>query len=397
LIGTVQDITDYRLLEQQFLQAQKLESLGRLASGVAHDFNNLITVISGYSDLALTGLQDTDPLFESLSEIRKAGDRAASLTQQLLAFSRKQLLQPVPLNVNTVILEAEKLLRRLIGEDIDLRLQLNPSCGTVVADPGQLHQVIMNLVVNARDAMPQGGSIIIESDNVELNQGYTESRPEMRPGSYVLLVVSDTGTGMNDEVKSHIFDPFFTTKSRGTGTGLGLSTVYGIVKQTGGWIWVYAEIGKGSTFKIYLPRVRSAIVSAKQAPARVRLSGTETVLVVEDQADVRKLAVAMLRTYRYIVIEAATPEEALSIIVQRAASIDVVVTDIVMPGLSGPDLIENIKASRPNLAVVFMSGYTEDTSLLSGIISGDAVYLPKPFTAEQLAAKVREALARVKS
>jgi PAS domain S-box-containing protein len=396
LIGTVQDITDYRLLEQQFFQAQKLESLGRLAGGVAHDFNNLITVISGFGDLALAGLQKTDPLYESLSEIRKAGDRAASLTQQLLAFSRKQLLQPVPLNINTVILEAEKLLRRLIGEDIDLRLQLNPSCGTVLADPGQIHQVIMNLVVNARDAMPRGGSVLIESDNVELDEGYTENRPQMRPGSYVLLAVSDTGVGMDDEVKSHLFDPFFTTKSRGTGTGLGLSTVYGIVKQTGGWIWVYSEIGKGSTFKIYLPRVRSSIVSTRQAPERVALTGTETVLVLEDQAEVRKLAVAMLRTYRYTVLQAATPEEALSIMAQSAESIDVVVTDVVMPGLSGPDFVEKIKAARPDIAVVFMSGYTEDASLLRGIISGYAVYLPKPFTAEQLAAKVREALARNK-
>ena len=255
LAGTVQDITEYWQLEQQFLQAQKLESLGRLAGGVAHDFNNLVTVINGYSELARLRLRESDPVREHVDEIHKAGERAADLTQQLLAFSRKQLMQPKPLNLNTVVTDAERLLRRLIREDITLQMHLDPYLGTVMADPVQIHQVIMNLVVNARDAMPDGGAIVIDTGNVEVEDEYVEKHSGVAPGAYVTLSVSDTGVGMDEEAKAHIFDPFFTTKPRGSGIGLGLATVYGIVKQSGGWIWVYSEPGNGATFKIYLPRV----------------------------------------------------------------------------------------------------------------------------------------------
>ena len=394
MIGTVQDITDYKLLEEQFLQAQKLESLGRLAGGVAHDFNNLLTVINGYSDLVFQALGQADPLRESIAEIRKAGESASSLTRQLLVFSRKQRVQAQQVDLNSVVSDAQKMLQRLVGEDVQLNIRCDPTLGTTVADAGQMQQVIMNLVVNARDAMPNGGSIFLETANVDLDERYEEGHPDMKPGSYVMLAVSDTGIGMTEEVKRRIFEPFFTTKPRGMGTGLGLATVYGIVKQSGGWIWVYSEPGKGTTFKTYLPRVGlvESVESGKQTATS--FAGSATILLVEDQAEVRKLAATVLRTHGYAVFEAANAEEALALCGQVPGPIHLLLTDVVMPGLSGPELLENVKRLYPDIKVLFMSGYTEHMSLQNGIFAEDVGYIDKPFTAGSLATKVREALGK---
>jgi two-component system cell cycle sensor histidine kinase/response regulator CckA len=286
MIGTVQDVTDYKQLEEQFLHAQKMESLGRLAGGIAHDFNNLLTVINGYGDLVFEALGQGDPLRESIDEIRKAGESASTLTRQLLVFSRKQRVQAQALDLNGVVSDAQKMLQRLVGEDIQLNIRRDPMLGTTVADPGQILQVIMNLVVNARDAMPHGGSIFLETVNVDLDERYEERHPDVKPGSYVMLAVSDTGIGMTEEVKRRVFEPFFTTKPRGVGTGLGLATVYGIVKQSGGWIWVYSEPGKGTTFRIYLPRVGGVETAEGEKETTPSLEGSATILLVEDQPEV---------------------------------------------------------------------------------------------------------------
>jgi CheY-like chemotaxis protein len=298
------------------------------------------------------------------------------------------------IDLNSVVSDAQRMLKRLVGEDIALHIKLEPSATTVAADTGQIHQVIMNLVVNARDAMPRGGSILIETAVVELGEYYAERHPDVPNGTYVLLAVSDTGSGMDESVKSRVFEPFFTTKPRGMGTGLGLATVYGIVKQSGGWIWVYSEPGKGSTFKIYLPRLDPAHVLEGEKEADPPLGGTETVLLVEDQPDVRKLAATVLRKRNYVVLEASGGEEALALCERIAEPIHLVLTDVVMPGLSGPELVEKLKASRPELKVLFMSGYTENATLHSGVLYSDVAYIPKPFTAEGLARKVREVLGR---
>jgi two-component system cell cycle sensor histidine kinase/response regulator CckA len=393
LTGTVQDITDFRRLEELLLQSQKLEGVGRLAGGVAHDFNNLLTVINGYSDLLLGQIEELDPLHGPLVEIRKAGQRAADLTQQLLAFSRRQVLQLRPVDLNAVIADLEKMLRRVIGEDIDLATSLHPAAGAVLADPGQIHQVVMNLVLNARDAMPGGGHLTIETAPVDLDERYARQHPGVTPGPYVMLAVSDTGVGMDAETQAHLFEPFFTTKPRGVGTGLGLSTVYGIVKQSNGSVWVYSEVGKGTTFKVYLPRVDAAPEpAAPPAPEGPAMRGFETVLVVEDEPEVRRLTCEILKAHGYRVLEAANAGEALLLSERHPAPIHLMITDVVMPGLNGRELAERLSPLRPGLRVLFMSGYMENTIAHRGLLDPDVAYLQKPFMPEQLLTKVRATL-----
>jgi len=398
VVGALLDITERKRAEaeesklrEQLLQAQKLESVGRLAGGVAHDFNNLLTVINGYADILLKELIPPDPMHEMVDDIRKAGQRAADLTRQLVLLSRKQVAQASEVNLNDVITEVEKMLARVIGVDIRLESALSPSLGCVLADPGQLHQVLMNLAVNARDAMPGGGTLLIETRNVDLDDSYAEQHAEVKPGPYVQLKVSDTGIGMTKDAMSHLFEPFFTTKRPGEGTGLGLATVYGIVKQSGGSIWVYSEPGRGATFTIYLPRIEAGTnVEHEPTPTPPSLHGTGTVLVVEDQEQLRKMAGRVLRSYGYRVLEAANPAEALLHSERDAGPIHLVLTDVVMPGMTGPELADRIKSLRPAIAVVFMSGYSE--RLIADRMDLAGSYLPKPFSPEDLAAKVRSVL-----
>ena len=347
IFGMSRDITSQKRSEEeraklwaQLLQAQKMESVGRMAGGVAHDFNNLLTVINGYSDLLLQQITPEDPIQEPISEIRKAGARATSLSRQLLVFSREQVVRPKVFDLNEVIGEVEKMLGGVLGDDIRIETSLSPSLGSIMADAGQFHQVLVNLIVNARDAMPGGGKILIETLNVDLDQGYALQHPELAPGPYVLMTVSDDGLGMSEEVRSHLFEPFFTTKKQGEGTGLGLATVYGIIKQTGGAIFVYSEPGAGATFKIYLPRVDEAIKAEDETKTAITtLRGTETVLVVEDQQELRRLAAAILRRYGYEVLEAANASEALVHAERHTGRIHLMVTDLVMPGMTGAELV----------------------------------------------------------
>jgi PAS domain S-box-containing protein len=397
-VGAWLDISEKRRAEeeqsklrQQLEQAQKLESVGRLAGGVAHDFNNLLTVINGYSDLLLRKLKSDDPLHESISEILKAGQLAANLTRQLLLLSRRRVTQAKSVNLNDVIVEVEKMLARVIGEDIRLEFDLDPSLGHVLADSGQLHQIVMNLAINARDAMPGGGSLTIETRNVDLDDTYANQYAEIRPGPYVQLRVSDTGIGMTSDVMAHLFEPFFTTKQPGEGTGLGLATVYGIVKQAGGSIWAYSEPGRGATFQIYLPRIGADTKSAHESmPAPSSLAGSETVLVVEDQELLRKMAGSVLRSYGYRVLEAANPGEALLHAERHPGPIHLMLTDVVMPGMAGPDLVARLKPLRPDMEVIFMSGYSERTIMQRTQLGSS--YLAKPFSPESLTTKVREVL-----
>jgi two-component system cell cycle sensor histidine kinase/response regulator CckA len=384
------DITERNNLEEQFSQAQRLESIGRLAGGVAHDFNNLLTVINGYAAVILSDLPPASLLAHRVAEISAAGQRAAALTEQLLAFSRRQLVQPRVLNLNHVITDIDKMLRRLIGEDIELVTKLSTDLGNVKADAGQLQQVIMNLAVNARDAMPQGGSLIIETSSVLLDEDYCGTHPQVRPGAYVMLGVTDTGTGMTPEVQQRIFEPFFTTKPHGTGTGLGLATVHGMVRQNGGWIWVYSEPGAGTTFKIYFPGTDEA-VSQPHAIVKADVRGNETILVVEDQEEVRALAVTVLERYGYRVLSAAGGEEAIALANGFQGIIHLLLTDIVMPGMNGRALAKQLAAQR-TLRVLFMSGYTESAIAHRGILDAGLDYIQKPFTPESLADKVREVL-----
>ncbi len=385
--------TEQVRLREQLLQSQKMEAIGRLAGGVAHDFNNLLTVINGYSELALSRVAESDPLQPGLQQIHKAGEHAANLTQQLLAFSRRQPIQPRVLDVNAAVRDTEKLLRRLIGDDIELTCILDRDLASVNADPGQIHQVILNLVVNARDAMPSGGKLVIETRNVDLDHRYAANHWTVEPGSYVTLSVSDTGTGMDEETLRHVFEPFFTTKEMGKGTGLGLATVFGIVKQAGGHASVYSEPGRGTTFRIYLPRAeKTAASTGAVAPQRFDTRGQETVLVVEDQTQVRGLACAILRGCGYRVLEAANGPEALRLSDSYLGGIDLLVTDVVMPQMSGPKLAENLKALRPVIQVLYISGYTGNIALDQSGEQGSTNYLQKPFSTEGLARKVREIL-----
>jgi len=381
-------------LQQQFQHAQKMESVGQLAGGVAHDFNNLLTVINGYSDLLLSALQKGDPLRDKLDEIRKAGGKAASLTQQLLAFSRKQLIDPRPLDLNDLVAGTREMFQRLVGEDVVLTTTLAPSLRPVMADQGQMHQVLMNLVVNARDAMPTGGRLTIGTQNVEVNEGMAAGCPGINPGPHVLLTVADTGFGIDSETRQHIFEPFFTTKGEGKGTGLGLSTVYGIVRQRGGGVLVESEVGKGTTFRIYLPQTKLAPPPPTVAPSvSGTLRGSETVLVVEDQDEVRKVVVAVLGKCGYCVLAAAGGGEALLLAAHHPGPIHLMLTDVVMPQMNGKELAEQLKILRPETKVLYVSGYEGNILADQGILDPGVSCLPKPFTPDGLAAKVRSVLA----
>lgn len=384
---------EHRKLEEQLHQSRKLEAVGRLAGGIAHDFNNLLTAIIGYSQLSLRRLPEGSPLRSTMNEIKLAGDRAAALTRQLLAFSRKQVLQPKVIALNEIVIEMETLLRRTIGEDIEFRTLLDPTAGNVNADPSQMEQVIMNLVVNARDAMPNGGRLTFETSRVQLDESYIQHHVEFTAGTYVRLAVSDTGCGMDEATKQRIFEPFFTTKPEGMGTGLGLSTVYGIVKQSGGHIWVYSEPEKGTTFKIYFPLVEQALEAKLPAVGATELMpGTETILVIEDHEVVRKLVVEILSASGYKVLEAESPEVALTICSERSEPIDLLLTDVVMPGMSGREVASQSLVSHPEMRVLFMSGYTDQAIVHHGVLDEGTNFIQKPFSPHALAQKVREVL-----
>ncbi|MBM4319695.1 MAG: response regulator, partial [Deltaproteobacteria bacterium] len=379
-------------LEEQLKLAQRLEAVGRLAGGVAHDFNNLLSVIISYAGFAVDELRESDPVRADIVEIQSAGQRAAALTRQLLAFSRKQLLEPEVLNLNRTVSGIESMLRRLLGEDIDIEVHLADDLGSVLADPGQIEQVIMNLSVNARDAMPQGGKLTIETVNVELDAEYADQHVAVKPGRFVMLSVTDTGTGMDAATREHIFEPFFTTKEKGKGTGLGLSTVYGIVKQSGGYIWVYSEPGRGTTFKVYLPRVDAPAAEARRRAVSAMPTGSETVLVVEDEDAVRRLAERILRSAGYEVLSAASGGDALVLCEKHGGGVDLLLTDVVMPQMSGRELAERLSKLCPRLKVLYMSGYTDNAIVHHGVLDPGTRFLGKPFAAAELTRKVREVL-----
>ena len=382
--------------EERLRQAQKMEAVGQLAGGVAHDFNNLLAVIIGYSELVLRRLptDGNERAIQHIEEIRKAGERAKSLTSQLLAFSRKQVMQPKVLDLNAVIRDLDKMMRRLIGENIEVRTVLFGDLGTVKADPGQVEQVLLNLAVNARDAMPNGGRITIETANIELDANYAKTHRLVNSGPHVMIAVSDTGCGMSAELQSRIFEPFFTTKDKDKGTGLGLSTVYGIIQQSGGNVWVYSEPGHGTTFKIYLPRVDEVAPASERAvDIRDQLAGTETVLLVEDDKAVRNMAQEILRLNGYKVLDASNGKEAIIVTEEYSGDIDLMITDVVMPQIGGRELAETLSLTRPRMRVLYMSGYTDDAIVHHGVLDGLAAFLEKPFTPDALALKVREVLA----
>ncbi|MBN2467797.1 MAG: response regulator, partial [Deltaproteobacteria bacterium] len=398
--GVNQDITERKRAEQemaslqeQLRQSQKMEAIGQLAGGVAHDFNNILTVIKGYSQLSLNEMKEEDPFRENIEEIKKSADLAANLTRQLLAFSRRQIMEMKILDLNDLIKNLDKMLRRVIGEDIELVTLLTEDLGRVNADPGQIEQVMMNLAVNARDAMSKGGKLTIETADVELDEEYARAHIAVKPGAYVMLSVSDSGMGMTQEVRDRVFEPFFTTKEKGKGTGLGLSTVYGIVKQSGGNIWVYSEPGKGTTFKVYLPRVDEPLGEIKEKVVEEGLPrGSETILIVEDGEDVLKLAGRILNRQGYTVLETTNGSEALRICKEEKQPIHLILTDVVMPQMSGRELIERCREVRQDFKVIYMSGYTDNTITHHGILEKGMNYIQKPFTIEILTRKVRQVL-----
>ncbi|PKN23866.1 MAG: hybrid sensor histidine kinase/response regulator [Deltaproteobacteria bacterium HGW-Deltaproteobacteria-22] len=401
LASTERDITALKReerarqnLEEQLRASQKMEAIGSLAGGVAHDFNNLLSVILSYTSFAMESLREGDPLLADLLEVKNAGERAAVLTRQLLAFSRKQVLQPSVLDINGVTAGLEKMLRRILGEDVELVQELAPELGLVMADQGQIEQVLMNLVVNARDAMPMGGKLTIGTANIELDEEYSERHLAVKPGSYVQLAVSDTGHGMDEQTQKRIFEPFFTTKEKDKGTGLGLAMVYGIVKQSGGDIWVYSELGQGTTFKVYLPRDRSTGArSATVSPVVAgRATGTETVLIVEDEESLRKVIRRVLVAAGYTVMTAKDGDEALQICARHTEELHLVLTDVVMPRMSGRVLVQELAKTRPTVKVVYMSGYTDAAISHHGILDAGTHFLAKPFTSTGLLQKVREVL-----
>jgi len=381
-------------LAEQLRQSQKMEAIGRLAGGIAHDFNNLLTVIRGYSQLSLMDLQENEKLRGNLDEIQKATQRASDLTHHLLAFSRRQIMEMKILDLNTLLKDLDKMLHRVIGEDIGLTYLLSDDIGKVRVDPGQMEQVILNLAVNARDAMPSGGKLTIETTNAELDEAYAHAHIGSKPGRYVMMSVSDTGLGMSPEVKERAFEPFFTTKEKGKGTGLGLSTCYGIVKQSGGNIWAYSEPGRGTTFKIYLPRMDESFKEAKEEDKVAEiLKGTETILAVEDEIEVRKLVGEILKGQGYTVIEASNGEEAVKVARGNAGKkIHLLLTDVVMPGMSGRELAAKLNLRHPNMKVLYMSGYTDNAIVHHGVLEEGVNYIQKPFTLDALARKVREVL-----
>jgi PAS domain S-box-containing protein len=395
VLSIAADLTELRQLEVQYRQSQKMEAVGRLAGGIAHDFNNILTAILGTASLMAEHIDAASPARRDIREIEKAATRAAGLTHQLLAFSRRQVLEPQDIDVNALVRDLERMLKRLIGENVELRIALGADVGTVRADPGQLEQAIVNLAVNARDAMPDGGHLTIETSNAELDSQYAKERVVIAPGPYVLVAVSDTGVGMSAATRAHLFEPFFTTKEPGKGTGLGLATVYGIVKQSGGYIWAASELGQGATFKIYLPRVTGSPISTKPAAVAHPSGGSETVLVVEDEDSVRRVAVRILRSRGYEVLQAGDAEEALEVAAARSTPIDILVTDVVMPGMSGRELAKLLSVERPAMRALYVSGYTDHEIVQNGQLEPGLAFLQKPFSPDTLARKVREELDRV--
>ena len=394
-VNMMLDVTEMKQLEEQYRQSQKMEAVGQLAAGVAHDFNNLLTIIMGYSDILLSKMPDSDASSEPVRQIRNAGERAAGLTRQLLAFGRKQILAPVVLDLNSLLTQLEKMLRRLIGEDIELITLLNADLAPVKVDPGQIEQMIMNLVVNARDAMPRGGRITIQTDSTDLSETQARENPELQPGIYTVLQVSDTGKGMDETTMNRIFEPFFTTKDVGKGTGLGLATVFGIVKQSGGFIEVKSALGSGSTFRAYLPQSCDAmsIKSADQSSVEMP-RGEETVLLVEDEDGLRELSQMVLEASGYKVLSTHNGGEAIRVSYEYPAIIHLLFTDVVMPKMSGRQLTDLLVPSRPDMKILYMSGYTDDTMVRHGIQNAETNFLLKPFTPISLAQKVREEGAR---
>jgi PAS domain S-box-containing protein len=387
------DVTERLSLQNQFLQAQKMEAIGNLAGGIAHDFNNLLAAIMGYAEIIMMDFPANQPYHPYLQEIVKVANRGASLTRQLLAFSRKQIMQPRVFNLNEVVAEMDAMLRRLIGEDIDLVTILSPELEGVQADPAQIEQVIMNLAVNARDAMPTGGKLTIETANVHLDEAYAQAHHAVVPGLYVMLAMSDSGSGMDAETKSRIFEPFFTTKELGKGTGLGLATVYGIVKQSGGNIWIYSEVGQGTTFKIYLPRVAGDVEPIKsEALPALHLPGSETILVVEDNDNLREVICKTLGKQGYVVLEAANGKDALQIFDNRTWPIDLLLVDVVLPQMSGAEVVKRLQEFDPNLKVLYMSGYTNNAIVHHGVLDTDVAFLQKPFKGTALLLKIRDVL-----
>ena len=380
-------------LEQQLRQSQKMEAIGRLAGGVAHDFNNLLTAINGYSSLALQRANPDDRIRGYLEEIKKAGERAANLTRQLLAFGRKQMMKPVVLNLNDIVSDMNKMLRRLIGEDILFTAKFDPELKPIKADPGQIEQVLVNLVVNSRDAMPQGGNLTIETANFDCDAEFAGKHLGLAPGQYVMLAVSDSGCGMDDKTKARIFEPFFTTKEKGRGTGLGLSTVYGIVKQSGGSVWVYSESGKGTVFKVYFPQLPDGPEFSKAALVEAVVPrGSETILLVEDEDVVRGLARKILEQAGYYVLDARGSEDAIRLCRELPEPIHLLLTDVVMPERSGKEIAQCMQKVRPSTRVLYMSGYTDDAIVHHGVLDSDVEFIQKPFTPLALARKVREVL-----
>jgi PAS domain S-box-containing protein len=394
-VAAKHDVTEHVALENQLKQAQKLESIGRLAGGVAHDFNNLLTVINGYSEMGLGRLPEGDPLRDLLTQIRKAGERAEGLTRQLLAFSRKQVIEPRPVNINDLILESNKMLGRIVREDIEIVTNLDRGACYVMADPDQLHQILINLVVNARDAMPSGGRLTLRTSRLQFDKVASTSFPGVKAGPYVVMDVSDTGVGMSEEIQQRIYEPFFTTKPEGTGTGLGLSTVYGIVQQAGGWIKLESQPEMGTTFRIGLPLLvhyeRQALPT--NVPA-TQLQGSETVLVVEDQDDVRLLVLAILEKLNYRALGASSGRHALSIVENHSGPIHLTLTDVIMPGMTGKELADRLKLIRPEMKVLYMSGYTHDVIPREGLLDAGIDYIAKPFSPAALAQKIRMVLGR---
>ncbi|HEU4390122.1 MAG TPA: ATP-binding protein, partial [Blastocatellia bacterium] len=386
------DNTEHKKLQGQLLQAQKMEAIGRLAGGVAHDFNNWLTPIIGYSQLLMEEIDTHDPKRRRLEEIGKAGQRASVLADQLLAFSRKQVMKLRVLNLNQTVGEMKEMIGRLIGADIELTTHLDPELGHVRVDPGQIEQVIMNLVVNARDAMPGGGKLILETRNVDVDPAFARQHLSAGPGSYIILSVSDTGVGMNTETQSHIFEPFYTTKEKGKGTGLGLSTAYGIIKQSGGDISVYSEPGRGTTFNLYLPRVDEVTDAPRRTTPAASPRGVETVLLAEDEPAVRDFVAVALRTQGYTVIEAENGQKALALAREYPKTIHLLVTDVVMPKMSGPELASRFTALRPQSKILYVSGYTGDAIVDHGVLRSGLAFLQKPFTPDTLGRKVREVL-----
>jgi PAS domain S-box-containing protein len=390
--GQVQDVTDRKRMEEQIRQSQKMDAIGQLAGGVAHDFNNLLTIISGYSEILTSRMSADDPTRALINEIHKAGERAAMLTRQLLVFSRKAIVEPRVLDLNAIVTDIDRMLRRLIGEDINVTTSLDPSLGRVKADAGQVDQIILNLAINARDAMPGGGKLTIETANVELDENYVKTRADVKPGPYVMLAVSDTGCGMSEETKARIFEPFFTTKGVGKGTGLGLATVFGIVKQFGGHIGVYSETGHGSTFKVYFPLVTELSAGKPSHGVKSAPHGVETILLVEDEDAVREMTRFALQSHGYTVLVSSCGLEAINISTRHQGPIHLLVTDVVMPNIGGRQLAERLAEQRPDMKVLYLSGYTDDAIIRHGILKAEASFLQKPFTPIALALRVREVL-----